>query len=258
MSLFNTLQVGRVDEILRCAGVDNFCLFLFSDHALAGGVRFLSESRMPRQIRQTYARALWHYDPFLSAATRHVTTCGNSSDQLIVERDKVISIGADPYWDFIDAAGYSDILAVIHPLCRNFYLVGGLMCQAGVGKKTTRLSAGHIVDELSDVTRESAHQLMASLLSPMFSPADNQTQDGDGFLLEAMRPSSAEIAAPLPTPREREVALLLSEGLGNKQIAACLALSGYTVENHFKRLFRKYGVRNRTALLAKLKRLQLV
>jgi len=60
------------------------------------------------------------------------------------------------------------------------------------------------------------------------------------------------------TPRERDVINALYAGYGNKQIAAVLSLSEYTIENHFKRLFRKFNVHNRTALLAAVQQLGLL
>ena len=44
------------------------------------------------------------------------------------------------------------------------------------------------------------------------------------------------------TPREREVLALLSEGLGNADIAERLSLSEKTVRNHLSNLFDKLGV----------------
>jgi FixJ family two-component response regulator len=51
------------------------------------------------------------------------------------------------------------------------------------------------------------------------------------------------------TPREREVALLLHEGLANKEVAARLGCSPRTVEIHRARVFEKLGVRNVVGLV---------
>lgn len=61
----------------------------------------------------------------------------------------------------------------------------------------------------------------------------------------------AATGSPL-TPREEEVARLVSEGVTNREVAARLFLSPKTVERHLVNLFRKLEVRNRTELAARL------
>jgi DNA-binding NarL/FixJ family response regulator len=60
---------------------------------------------------------------------------------------------------------------------------------------------------------------------------------------------------PIPdvlTPREREIATLASAGLSNKQIARQSSLVEGTVKIHLHNIYRKLGVKNRTALAALL------
>src|SRR6516165_1919521 len=60
---------------------------------------------------------------------------------------------------------------------------------------------------------------------------------------------------PIPdvlTPREREIATLASAGLSNKQIARQSNLVEGTVKIHLHNIYRKLGVKNRTALAALL------
>ena len=54
------------------------------------------------------------------------------------------------------------------------------------------------------------------------------------------------------TPREREVATLLAQGLTNPEIAEALVLSPYTVQDHIKSLFDKTGVSSRQELIARI------
>ena len=53
----------------------------------------------------------------------------------------------------------------------------------------------------------------------------------------------------LLSPREREVALLVSRGLRNKEIARELRLSDGTVKLHVHNIFLKLGTRRRYTLI---------
>jgi len=66
--------------------------------------------------------------------------------------------------------------------------------------------------------------------------------------VEAAFPASrplAELAEPL-TRREREVLQMLAAGLGNKEIAARLAISEHTVKFHVASILGKLGAESRT------------
>ncbi len=52
------------------------------------------------------------------------------------------------------------------------------------------------------------------------------------------------------TPREREVLTLLADGLGNKVIAARLAISDHTVKAHLAAIFDKLSVGTRAEAVA--------
>ena len=56
----------------------------------------------------------------------------------------------------------------------------------------------------------------------------------------------------LLTPREREIASLVSEGLSNKEIALGLRIGPATVKNHVHNILDKLGVRRRAAIAAKV------
>jgi DNA-binding NarL/FixJ family response regulator len=52
-----------------------------------------------------------------------------------------------------------------------------------------------------------------------------------------------------PTPRELEILTLVADGLANSEIAADLGLRVKTVESQLRRMFDRYDVASRTALV---------
>jgi DNA-binding NarL/FixJ family response regulator len=60
------------------------------------------------------------------------------------------------------------------------------------------------------------------------------------------------------TPREVEVALLLDEGLSNKQIAGRLHVEVPTVKHHVHHILHKLGVSSRAEAVARLRRRGLI
>jgi DNA-binding NarL/FixJ family response regulator len=54
------------------------------------------------------------------------------------------------------------------------------------------------------------------------------------------------------TPSEQRVAALAAEGLSNKEIAAQLVVTVFTVEAHLSSAYAKLGVRSRTQLARRL------
>ena len=50
------------------------------------------------------------------------------------------------------------------------------------------------------------------------------------------------------TTRERQIVLVLSEGVTNREIARRLRLAEGTVKVHLHHIYRKLGIANRTAL----------
>jgi DNA-binding NarL/FixJ family response regulator len=70
---------------------------------------------------------------------------------------------------------------------------------------------------------------------------------GTAYPSEARR--SAAEALRLPTNRELDILRLVAEGLSNVEIAERLTLRVKTVESQLRRLFDRYDVTSRTALV---------
>lgn len=100
--------------------------------------------------------------------------------------------------------------------------------------------------ELEKVVQELAEASPRLSVSP--NPPDDATHQADINLL-------SDIVLQKLTHQESKVFQLMYQGLSNKQIAARLAISPYTVSKHMQQILRKLGVANRTqaALYASFK-----
>jgi DNA-binding CsgD family transcriptional regulator len=74
--------------------------------------------------------------------------------------------------------------------------------------------------------------------------------DGHRYLL--IRMPAVERKATSLSPREVEIARLVAEGHSNKVIAAVLEISSWTVCTYLRRLFAKFCVSTRSAMVARL------
>jgi DNA-binding NarL/FixJ family response regulator len=70
---------------------------------------------------------------------------------------------------------------------------------------------------------------------------------GTAFPVDVRR--AARTALHPPTPRESQILALVAEGLSNAHIAKRLALRVKTVESQLRRMFDRYDVTSRTALV---------
>ncbi len=70
-----------------------------------------------------------------------------------------------------------------------------------------------------------------------------------GTAFPAAARQAASDALRVPTPRELEIIALVAEGLSNAEIAERLSLRVKTVESQLRRLFDRYDVASRTALV---------
>ena len=71
-------------------------------------------------------------------------------------------------------------------------------------------------------------------------------------VVEAHSDAGETLEADSLTPRERDVMELVCQGLPTKRIAASLAISAWTVNDHLRAIYAKSGVANRSQLMALL------
>jgi DNA-binding NarL/FixJ family response regulator len=95
-------------------------------------------------------------------------------------------------------------------------------------------AAGYLLKDVSPDELHRAIQAAAQGGGPLAPRAAAELTSGGGGV------------APELSPREREVLLLLTEGLANKQIARRLGIAEKTVKGHLTRIFRAIDVSDRT------------
>jgi adenylate cyclase len=90
-----------------------------------------------------------------------------------------------------------------------------------------------------------------TLHSFRLAPKDARTPTRRGRQLKGFHPVFGSDSL---TPTEHDVALLVAEGLSNRDIADRLIMSRYTVDTHLRHVFAKLGVRSRAAVAAAVAR----
>ena len=100
---------------------------------------------------------------------------------------------------------------------------------------------GYLLKDHADEDLERAIRSVAAG-KPFFSPSIAQALLED--YVKLMRERHVQDSYDLLTPREREVLQLLAEGKSNKDVAAVLDLSPYTVETHRTNLMQKLRLHN--------------
>ncbi len=104
---------------------------------------------------------------------------------------------------------------------------------------------GRVRGELADLAQVPA-DLAARTGSEVASRDTHDPGRGSDDGVPGTRHTLAEVASL--TESERRVAIAVSAGLTNREVAEALFLSVRTVESHLASIFRKLGVRNRTEL----------
>jgi len=100
---------------------------------------------------------------------------------------------------------------------------------------------GYLLKDNADEDIERAIRAVAAG-KPYFSPAISRALLAEDVRL--MRKRGVQDSYDLLTEREREVLQLLAEGKSNKEAAAVLNLSPYTVETHRTNMMQKLGLHN--------------
>ncbi|MFT6552067.1 MAG: DNA-binding CsgD family transcriptional regulator [Zhongshania marina] len=230
-------------QVLARSQVSNLCVFLYDTKPAQHAVKFLHNQGMSERVRSEYSRHLWSYDPFL----RNINASGDDAvaGPRILERRQLEASDrqrrCEPYWRYMDLIGYQEIVAATHSIAPGLHMVAGVMRQSCI--RGVRITANRVAADLEGLLQYSSSNYIAQLVR-------QQMHIDKTVLAEQARLPHRAFTDGVLTAREIDVVEGVRGGHGNKQIAAALGLSEYTIENHLKRIYRKFNVRSRTSLLA--------
>jgi two-component system invasion response regulator UvrY len=118
-----------------------------------------------------------------------------------------------------------------------------LHSQPGYAKKMMKAGA------LGYITKNSPREEMIRGLTEVAEGKKYICNEIKDILSEEMLSGSKEISVDLLSPREMEVARLMSTGASSKEIAEAMYISVKTVEVHRYNIYRKLGVKNVAAMV---------
>ena len=103
------------------------------------------------------------------------------------------------------------------------------------------------------VSREQPFRVLAKCLRRVQEGSVWASEDQIEFVLDLLKeekkaPAKENRTLEKLTEREREVAILVAEGMQNAQIGASLGISEHTIRNYVMRIYEKLGVSNRVQL----------
>jgi len=105
------------------------------------------------------------------------------------------------------------------------------------------------------ISRDQPFRVLAKCIRKVHEGEIWASSDQIGLVFESLKKSSDIFSGRVPqgaladlTPRERDVAALVIEGLRNAEIGAKLSVSEHTVRNYIMKIYDKLGVANRVQL----------
>lgn len=234
----------RSDQMVSDCGLDTLSIFFTDRSANSEAVTYLHHCGVSPAAQYAYRHGrVFKHDPF--------TCIVNQSDRggrLIWWEDERLSSVAqvkEHYNSFINYYSVDVVGAWVQQLLPDFILVIGAHCKNGSSHKND-VARRLFEHEISAISQMVVGQLFEETLG---------STGGRGLLRSVLaenRQWLPDDAMATLSPREREIAQLVSTGNQNKQVAYMTGISEFTVENHLRKIYRKLGVRNRAAMTARI------
>jgi len=202
---------------------------------LCGHMRRISQHILVLDHEPVWLKAL---TSTFEAAGLKITTTSSANEALKLLRDRrfaVAMVGIDS--DRFDWKRFLERAKVRAPSCK-LIVVSHQDPLSTVGQALELGAAAYVVKRAEP---EDLVFAVRQALSPAVYQVTNKPVRLPGRRTTPQQPL---------TPREEEILRLLTEGCSNAQIAARLSITEATVKGHLWRLYRKIGVRSRTAAVA--------
>lgn len=237
---------GLTGQLVADCGLDTTSVFLCDRTGAAPRIAYLHHVNVSAEAQHGYRdHGVFLSDPFIRLTEEADDWSGPGFVRWGDRRLDALADKAPAYRAFLGQHDVAVVGALGRRITPHLSLIIGAHRQSraqwdrGVSLALLEQRLGRLADTV--ITR---------LLGQMLT-----TEAGQMALRTVLPGSDGAETAPLPlTPREAEIAGRVCRGLRNKEIAWQLDLSEFTVENHLRRIYRKLGIHNRTALVAQFSR----
>ena len=227
--------------------IDSSCVFISDKTTPSTRLYYLGNFGVHEEVLSQYDDGgICNHDPFTDIRLNETYAAADDRRFFVASDPHVAQCGARaaPYWQFVSHHDIDVIGASSLRLQKRLYLVIGAH-----RSRKKRYARSVPVERLAYRIETLQNRVAAHLLHSLL---DN----GRGYrtLVDVVTDSRAEPVAQAVelSPRETEISRLVCQGRQNKEIAWRTGLSEYTVENQLRRIYQKFGIHNRSALVARM------
>ena len=247
------LDVARkTDAMAAACHLTSASVFLSEVECSEPQLTYLYHIGVAEETQHVYENyGIFRRDPFVLFGGPAADGGGGS---FFAWEDTIIQDGMDrvcEYAQFLNHHSVNVVGAWVQPLATNLYLVVG-MHRDPVFHSGNRVSRCLLEDEAARVAGLAVNYLCREVL---------EGPQGKNLLREVRRKNAGggpttqcgtlDRQSVTISCRETQIIQLICKGRRNKEIAYFTGLSECTIENHLRRIYHKFGIHNRAALVAR-------
>jgi len=235
------------DHVVLSCKLDSISIFICDRIDNNPELHYLYHVGVTEEAKQAYLNhRVFERDPYSDISIREQPEFLNNESLILPKNSKISQLTAQhtQYWQFLHDHGVNVVGASSRRFLPGLYLIIGAHCLDGK-KNPSDVPIPLLDQDLRRLLDMVSEKTLESILNRKigYDIFRNICSESSG--------SKSDSKINLLTPREVQIATLIHQGKQNKQIAYSTGLSEYTVDNHLRRIYRKLGVHNRTALAAR-------